>query len=51
MSDEFWRSYRGVQLADRTLPQLVVELRRLNDHLERLVAAEQASKKNDKNPA
>jgi hypothetical protein len=36
----FWHTQRGVMLADRTLPQLVAELRRLNDHLDRERAEE-----------
>jgi hypothetical protein len=46
---DFWRTVRGVKLVDRTLPELVVELRRLNDHLDRLARGEQASPRPDKN--
>jgi hypothetical protein len=42
---EFWRGVRGAALADRVLPQLVDELRRLNDHLDRFQVIEQGHDK------
>jgi hypothetical protein len=50
---DFWRSVRGARLADHTLPQIVIELRRLNDHLDRFQRIEQqiaTERKEEKKP-
>jgi hypothetical protein len=49
----FWRSVLGARLADYTLPQLLIELHRLNYHRDRFQRIEHqiaAGRKEEKKP-